>query len=355
MEPKIALEVIDASEAEFHKDEATGKMTARVTIIKGGRAKNPRNYRSSAIRKAAKEGIYNGMRMFVNHSDKPPIRRSLTELVSAVESTEYDPKGDRIIGSIEFFDEKFYDYASRARKHMGVSANHRIKVQKVRESSGQIIDDVEEIVGAHSVDWVVYPSAGGEIISFAKESEGADQVEWDEVTLDQLKEKAPAVLAAYKSELAKESVGPEDEPDDDEGESAKNKSVVMTQEAITKLVQEQVTSITSAAEVKRTKQTETAKKVREFASKSGLHTRVQARIINQFVDAVEYIESDVKEAVDDAKAELKELGFGPRITGMGSTGNAQEGERKVASVRESVESVFGFDKKKAAAGAGKES
>jgi hypothetical protein len=301
--------------------------------------------------------------MFVNHSDKPPIRRSLTELVSAVESTEYDPKGDRIIGDIEFFSPEFFNYAQAARKHIGVSATHRIRVQKVRESSGQVIDDVEEIVGAHSVDWVVYPSAGGEIISFAKESEGADQVEWDDVTLDELKAKAPAVLEAYKAELAKESVGPDDEPDDDEGDSAKKKDkpIVMTQEAITKLVQEQVTSITSAADDKRTKQTDTAKKVREFVSKSGLHTRVQARIINQFADVVEYVEANVKEAVDDAKAELKELGFGPRITGMGSTGKAQEGEsdRKTASVRESVESIFGIgkDKKKEAAGtgAGKES
>src|SRR5688572_11985478 len=55
-------EVIDVAEAEFNKDETTGKMTARVQLIKAGKAKGkPRRYTSEAIRKAAKEGIYDGL------------------------------------------------------------------------------------------------------------------------------------------------------------------------------------------------------------------------------------------------------------------------------------------------------
>jgi len=159
-----ASEIIDASEAEFNKDEATGKMTGRIKIIQAGRAKNPRNYRSSALRKAAKEGVYNGLRMFVNHSDKPPTKRSLTEMVAAVESTEYDAKTDAVYGNVEFFNPDFYNFANAAKKYMGVSAAHRIRVNYVQEGR-KTIEDVQEIVGGHSVDWVIYPSAGGEAIS----------------------------------------------------------------------------------------------------------------------------------------------------------------------------------------------
>jgi len=355
-------EIIDVSEAEFHTDEETGKMTASLVIIKAGRAKGKlRNYSSQSIRKAAKEGIYDGIRMFVNHSDKPPTKRGMGELVSAVESTSYDVKKDAVVGNVEFFNKEFYDYAQRAKKHIGVSADHRIRVNYVQEGRDRI-EDVQEVVGARSVDWVVYPAAGGEIISFARESEGADEVEWTDVTLEDLKAHAPAVLEAFKTELAKES---ESDEEDEEGTTdKKNKtaqeSVTMTREDMVKLVQEQVTSIQTATDEKLRKQTDTTKKVREFVAKSGLKSLTQARIVNQFADAQEYVEADVKEAVDSAKAELAEAGAGkPRISGMGTSGAQEgEGESHVVSVRESVEAQFGIGKKKekAASGAsGKES
>lgn len=355
MLPQIASEVIDATEATFNKDETTGKMTGVVTIIKAGRAKNPRNYRSSAIRKAAKEGIYDGMRMFVNHSDKPPTKRSLNEMVAAVESTSYDPKTDSVVGNVEYFSPDFFDYAQRAKRFMGVSASHRIKVNKVRESAtGQLIDDVEEIVGAHSVDWVIYPSAGGEVISFARESEGADEVEWTDITLEDLKAKSPEILAAYKAELVKEST--DSDNGDNTDKSADDKPVTMTMADITKLVQEQVASIQTAADEKSLKQAGTAEKVRAFVSKSGLPARTQSRVVNQFLNSLEYVETSVKEAVDEAKAELKEAGAGPRITGMGTSGSSSGGDSApIHSVRESVESVFGFVKETEKSSSGKES
>lgn len=355
--PNLVTEIIDASEAVFTKDETTGKMTAKVTILKAGRAKNPRNYRSSAVKKAAESHIYDGLRMYVNHSDKPPTKRSMSELVSAVESTEYDIKGDRIIGTVEFFSPDFYDYAQRARKHIGVSADHRIRVSKVREASGQMIDDVQEIVGAQSVDWVVYPSAGGEIISFAKESEGADDVEWNEVTLDQLKANAPAVLAAYKTEIAKESVKDPDPKDEDKGEP-------LTASSIAKIVTEAIDSRLEARDTEATKKATAAKQVRDYIGKAGLPSRVKDRLISSFADVLEYVESDVKESVDDAKAELKELGLGAKITDQGPSGGSGSDDKNQSAkidigVRESVEALFGVGKKVAAtagaAASGKES
>lgn len=364
---RLVHEVIDVAEAEFSKDEETGKMSARVKIIQAGKAKGkPRRYSSQSIRKAAKEGIYDGIRMFVNHSDKPPTKRGLGELVSAVESTEYDPKTDAVMANVEFFNKDFFDYAQRAKKYMGVSADHRIRVNYVQEGRERI-EDVQEVELARSVDWVVYPAAGGEIISFARESEGADDVEWDDVTLEDLKAHAPKILEAYKTEFVKESAGPETDPDeepDEEGakgkKTAQEKAVSMTPEAIKALVQEQVQEIQTASNETLRKRTESGKKTRELVTKSGLPTRTQTRVINQFAEADEFVEADVKEAIEDAKAELKEAGAGPRVSGMGSTGVVQEGEGEshVVTVKESVESIFGIgkEKKKATTGAsGKES
>jgi len=336
-----AKETIDVLEATFHKDEATGKMTADVAIIKAGRAKNPRNYRASALQKAAKEGIYNGLRMFVDHSDKPPLKRGYREMVSAVESTRWDPTlGDKggIRGTVEFFDEKFFEQTQRAQKYVGVSADHRIKVNYVQEGQRQI-EDVLEIAYARSVDWVLYPSAGGEILQFARESEGAEQVEWNDITLDELKANAPQLVAQIEA-----GVKPATESEDDDPPPAQ----VLTAEQISAMIAKGVQEGIQARDEKDTKRADAAKSIREFIAKSGLPNRVQGRLINMFSDALEYVEGDVQSAVEDAKEELKELGVGPRITGEGPSGAAATGGKPTTkSAREGVESVFGVEKKPA--------
>lgn len=331
--PDRAIEILQVAEAEFHKDEETGKMTADVIVIRAGRAKNPRNYRASALQKAAQEGIYNGTRMFVNHSDKPPLKRGFMEMVSAVESTRWDPtvapKGG-IRGTVEFFNEDFFNHAQRAKKYMGISANHQIQVQYVKEGE-QLIQDVIAIPQAYSVDWVLYPSAGGEILSFAKESEGAEQVEWSEITLDALRANAPQLIEQIKAEMP--ATEGEDPP-----------APVVTQEQIAEMVKQGVQEAVTIMATENAQRQEAAKQTREYVQKSGLPVRVQTRIIGMFADVLEYVEDDVKSAVDDAKEELKELGVGPAITGEGPTGGASGGKPQVAVAREGVEAVFGITK-----------
>jgi hypothetical protein len=355
MDPILATEVLEVSEAVFSQDKPDGdaggkdgKMHAKIRLIKAGRAKGKnRDYTPAALQKAVKEGIYNGQRMFVNHSDKPPTSRSLMEMVSAVESTEWDARNQAVVADVEIFDKNFFDYASRAHKHMGVSADHRIGVTYVQEGKSRI-ERVGSIIDARSVDWVVYPAAGGEVLKFATESEGADQVEWNDVTLDQLKEHAPALLEEFKKSLpVQEGAGPDDDPEEDPKPDAKKgkkaqESVTMTRDEIAKLVQEQVSTVLTASDEKAGKIRATTEKVRTFVSKSGLPSKTQARLVNQFAAAEDYNETQVKEAVDSAKEELKEAGLGPR-TNLGPSGGSVEGVA-VHSVRESVESSFGIKK-----------
>jgi hypothetical protein len=328
---------MDALEATFSKDDATGKMTADVAIIKAGRAKNPRNYRATALQKAAKEGIYNGLRMFVDHSDKPPVKRGFKEMVSAVESTRWGPdlgpKGG-IRGTVEFFDEKFFDQVQRAQKYIGISADHRIKVNYVQEGQ-QRIEDVLEIAYARSVDWVLYPSAGGEILQFVREGEGADSVEWNEVTLDELKANVPQLVAQIQAEVKPATEGEDDAP----------KAPVITPEMVAEMVAKGVQEAVDKMADTDKKRDETAKSIRELITKSGLPNRVQTRIIAMFSDALEFDEGSITATINDAKEELKELGVGPKVTGEGPTGAAAGGKKPQAKdAREGVEAVFGFKK-----------
>jgi hypothetical protein len=351
-------EIIDVSEAEFHKDEETGRMTARVALIKAGRAKGKnRDYTSAAVRKAAKEGVYDNLRMFVNHSDKPPTKRQTMEMVSAVESTEYDPKRDAVVGNVEFFSEPFFSFVQRAKKYMGVSADHRIGVTYTQEGR-ETIEKVNEIVHARSVDWVVFPAAGGEILEFVKESEGAEDVEWSDVTLEQLKEHAPKLLEEYKTEIsAKES-----EEDDDDGKAPKkdaqeSQAVSLTKEDVQRLVQEGITEGLKTHNENAKKKEDALKAVREYVGKAGLPPRTRDRVINSFAGISEYNEDDVKEAVEDAKEEIKELKTGPRVHGMGGTSTGSDSAPEQKTVRESVEDFFIPKQKNATenASSGKES
>lgn len=338
-------EIIDVSEAEFSKDDATGRMSADVVLIKAGRAKNPRNYRPSALRHAVEQKLYDGLRMFVNHSDKPPVKRNFDEMVSAIESTTWDPTVKplgAIKAKVEFFNEDFFEKAQKAKRYIGVSADHQIGITRVREGQ-RMIEDVHEIVGARSVDWVLFPSAGGEIIEFAKESEGED-VDWDKITLDDLKANAPDLVKEIQ-----EAVKPATESEEDLDEGSDDRTDFVRKSDVSKLVQEQIQSIQKDADEKARKRTATTKSVRDYVAKAGLPARTQARIVNNFADELEYDEEAVKESVEEAKEELKEAGAGkPRITDMGNSGgndNTPTTQRK--SARESVEAGFGNPFKKA--------
>lgn len=337
MDPIKARELIEVLESEFNKDEETGKMTGKVVIIKAGRAKNPRKYRPGALQKAVKEGIYNGLPMFVDHSDKPPTKRQFMEMVSVVESTEWDPKRQAIVGNIEFIDADFFDRAQKAKKYVGVSADHSIRVNYVKEGQ-KTIQDVLEIDHARSVDWVLFPSAGGEILSFARESEGADQVEWNEVTLDQLKEHAPQLVEQLRSELT-----PAKEQEDPDPKEAPK--VEITPEAIAKIVADQVSSTLAKAQESEQKRSEARKSIAAHLAKSGLPARVQTRLVTAFEGVDTFDQTAVDAAIADAKEELKELGVGPKISGMGPTSTTgsdnSDPNPKTVSVMEAVESFFG--------------
>lgn len=326
----IALEGFEALEAA-----ADGRPRAKLTIIKAGLGKNRRNYRAAALESAVKAGLYNGVRMFVDHSDKPPMKRSLSEMTSAIESAEWNPTTQAVEGTVVFFKPEFAELARNAQGYMGASVNNLIRATRTPQSDGTVQEDVQSIERVHSVDWVIYPAAGGELQQFLESEEG-DMIDWTKITAEDIKANAPAVAAAL---AAKESKDPDPKDDDDEDLEVK----------ITRAVATALEARESAETAARTARESMMATVKDHVGKSGLPEPIRARLIRTFEtsDPSKFTEASVTESIEDSKKELKALGVrGPQITGMGATSTTSGGEGSPSistgsEVRESVEAIFG--------------
>lgn len=327
----ITSGLFDVSEAEFHVEESTGELRAKVRILKAGRSKNNRNYRPAAVREAVEKQMFNGVRMFIDHDPtKPPLKRSMRDLVSAIESTTYDEKDQAMDAQVVFFNKEFYDFAQRAKNYMGDSINALVRGTRVRGADGVVEEDIQGFHQPRSVDWVIYPAAGGFIQAFESEEE----VDWSQITLEQLKEHAPAILEAYKSEV-QESATP----------VVATSATTVDPAVIAEIVAEKIKVYEAErAEILR-KQNEAAEKIRNHLMTTGLPERTRHRVLQSFEGVEEFDQAAVDVLVTEAKEELKAAGASPKITGHGPT-NTNTGSdvaaAKSVSVMEAVEVSLGY-------------
>ena len=345
-------DIFSVQEAVFDDD----KMEARVVLIQEGvtQSRPPRNYTKAALKQAVREGTFNGVKMFINHSNKPPIKRSLQEMVSAVGTTEYEEKNGRgqIIAPVKFFDDKFYKYAQHAQEHVGVSINAMIKGVRYRGLDGRAQEDVAGFAPGpnftRSVDWVAFPSAGGGIEQFLAQ-EGVDMpeaIDWEQLTPEMVQENAPDLYKSIldKAPVTKRAQESEDdeEDEDEEPDTPGAKFLKLTESELKNLVSTKVQEAIDDVTSRQDKQKTAAKQTADFINGAALPARVKSRLIASFDGVEEFDEAVVKEAIEDAQTELKELGVKPQIIGMGGSQAPGEGETFVGPAREAVEGYFGM-------------
>lgn len=342
MEPLNAREVLRATEAEFGEDGSTW-----ITIIKEGESANGRNYQKNALKQAVLNRVYEGTRMFLDHSDGPPLKRSIRELVSGIDETKYDesnPDGKgRVRGHVKWFNNDFREQAEKAKDFIGVSHDARLAGNRSRKN-GRRYEDIEQIVKANSVDWVIYPSAGGGFDQFyAQEGiEPMEAIDWDSVTPEMLEENAPKVYGALKEKFsAKESKEDPTPPPPDDGDEKKGE-VTKTAALDEKAIEGIVTRVFESLEGNKSKKADTRNKVAAIVKRSPLPERTKNRIVAQFDGAESFEEDSVKEAIKEAQEELKEAGAGPKITGEGPTRSAGS-SHSLGRAHEAVASAFSFD------------
>jgi hypothetical protein len=328
----VVTDVFETIDPEFIQEGDSGTLKSRNTIIRVGKSKNGRFYRESTLRDAAARKVFDGVRMFVNHSEKLPTRRSMTEMVSGIESTWYDEKEAALKGDVVYFDKNFYDFAQRAKQFIGNSIAALVEGRKTKDSDGTYMEDISRIVKPRSVDWVVYPAAGGGVDAFI--SEGEEDVEWGDLTIELLEEHAPALVEELKKKFTPADPPADDKKDDPPADPPPS----LTAEAVEAIVAKALNDATE----KQTKVNGEQAKLREHVGKSGLPDRTRVRIMTQFSTAESFDQEAVDAAIKEAREELKAAGAGPKITGEGPTGNPGEKEKPARPrTREAVEAYFG--------------
>lgn len=343
MQPLNVREVFSATEATFEPDSDD----TWITIIKEGESKNGRTYQRNALKQAVLDRVYENQRMFVDHSDGPPLKRSLKELVSGIVETKYDdtnPDGvARVRGRVKWFNKDFKEFIEKAKDHTGVSHDARLAGFRTREH-GRIHEDISEIKKVNSVDWVVYPSAGGGIEQFYA-TEGIEPmtaVDWDSLTPEMIEENAPELYKQFKDKFSVKESEEEDEEEDEEEETPASGAKVLDEKAV-----EAIVARAFESQQKKQSLSETVKKqISAEVAKTTLPDRTKNRIVAQFDGAEEFDADRVKEAIEDAKAELKEAGAGPKVTGMGPS-KQSSGSGSLGRVHEAVGAAFSIQKSSA--------
>jgi hypothetical protein len=215
-------------------------------------------------------------------------------------------------------------------------------VSRYRQPDGQIYEDVQKIVKGYSVDWVVFPAAGGGIEQFITEAEGEAPVEWDEITEEMLKEHNPKLYESLTA--SREDEDDPDEPDDggDGDDDEKGKEAGISLEALGSMIEAKVLEERQKWDDELEQRIESERQVATMVDSSTLPDLVKARLKRGF-KGKKFNRIEVKEAVDEAKKELREAGAGPRVTGMGVTA-AAGGTRKLAGrAEEAVAAALGYN------------
>lgn len=358
-----AREIVDFDGGFISATEGEdGRLTAKIRIIKAGLSKNNRNYRPAALKKAAQEGIFNGTRMFVNHTEKGKshLARGFMDMVSAIESTEYDEATQSLNGNVEFFDEAFYNRVKRAQAFAGVSIDSMLSGTRTPQPGGRALEDIHAFTQPRSVDWVVYPAAGGQIL--AMESEEDDEVgaiDWAAVeaeagTLSEadLKANAPSLWKKFHPEGTAEKLPVHGNAPESTADKEKIGSLI-AKEDVEDIVNQRLTAYQAEQKLIDDKQKTAADLVKAAFATSGLPEPVRGRVMRGFEGIQEFKQDDVQKAIDDAKEELKLLKVGPVITGMGPGGSSQESEgdqKPPYSMHDSVSAQFGKKPVEAAKG-----
>lgn len=315
-------------------EEVDGKMMATVRILKAGKSKNKRTYPPHVVKEAVEKKVFDQNPMFIDHDRKrgEPQQRSVNEMVSVVESTSYDETTQSALGRVQFFDRSFYEKLQHATDHIGVSINSMITGER-RTVAGEVQEDVTGWGRGRSVDWVLYPAAGGQILAFEDEDDNTMSVDWSKLTPEELKKNNPALFQAIQESA---------EPVKEETKKPKVETTSSEPVDIAKVVAEAIAEERKKNDEKAARQKTAADSVRDAFKNSGLPQRTQARVMQSFEGVEEYKEQDVADAIKNAKEELESAGAGPRIRNMGPTGGEGKKAPATFSAQESIRNAFGM-------------
>lgn len=194
-----------------------------VTFIKPGLNKSgKRFYPAGTIKEGVDNGLFNGLKMFLNHASIQELsqrpERSLTEWVSTVKETWIDEStGDGkakikvVQGWFKNFLKDLQEAGALGDIGLSIFATGRVKPGTI---GGKTTSIVEKFQSAMSIDWVTEPGAGGRVDAIW-ESHRPEMIKEQEMNvlesmkpddaLRQIRESRPDIYEAVRAEFASDA------------------------------------------------------------------------------------------------------------------------------------------------------
>jgi hypothetical protein len=243
------LELLTLTEAKL--DLASGELVA--TFIKPGLNRSgARFYPKETIKEAVDQGMFNGLKMYLNHASPQELaqrpERSLVDWVSTIKETWVDSETGAGKAKIKVVQGWFKSFLkdlqeSGALEEIGLSIFAQGKV-KAERREGKMTNVVEQFRRAMSVDWVTEPGAGGRVDAIWESYQPQMQKEQElnmlnsmkvDEALKELRESRPDVLKALVDEIQ---------------ENQQTEEQIREAQAHTKSLEDKVLELTSKLEEK---------------------------------------------------------------------------------------------------------
>jgi len=296
-------------------------------------------------------GVYKaGLKMYWDHPTKTEENerpeRSLRDLAGVLVSDgrfeENGPDGPGIYADAKVFG-PYQEAVKELAPHIGIS--HRaLGKAKQGEAEGKTGPIIEKIAAAESVDFVTTPGAGGKVIELfeAARAKAAgrseDEVNWDAITLDEVKRNRPDLVEGLRTEIKAAVYG-----EKNKFEEAKR----MSDEKLKKLEE---TNSKLEEENKRLKESLILREARDFVSEQLKEAKLpditKQRLVESLaqkpmlkdgeLDKDEY-KKKIKEAIDAEVDYLAKVTGSGKIKGMGEGGS---GDVNLEEVEKTLESSF---------------
>lgn len=324
-------------EAKGDKDKGT---RFRVRVIKSGLSKNKKNYPTKVLREAV--GLFEGLPVFVKSDDEhlngkgKDFRNLIGRLVEASYVDTHGGEGE-IQATLELLESagevtaklrEAYD-RGMADDLFGFSIDVKALVKKRR---GGVLE-AARFLEAKSLDLIIEPGAGGQIINLLEAYEEAD-VKLRERMIEAVKTANKGALPEgldvnddEQLEAAfREAVAIADTPEESAGGQMKASRTGGNAGAVAVVSQEDLREAMRMFEARAD--------ARVVIAESGLPEKAKNKLSNQFGAEGNYTIEQVREAIDDEREYLASMTESGHVQGMGDAGAmaGQDRSEKVAAM-----------------------
>lgn len=209
VEGHAALVTLQEAGAVFN--DVTREVTITPIRPGFGNARDGYYYPAGPLRAAVEAGVFNNRKMYRDHptktEEKEQPERSTTKWFATAKETTWDEVKQVPRTRIKVYDKEAYERFKEAPDEIAFSIRGRGKSREGKVD-GQRAKIVESLPIVRSIDWVTEAGAGGAIESFSESAREEIEMEFKDLTLEQLRDARPDLFKSIR-EAADDDAKPE--------------------------------------------------------------------------------------------------------------------------------------------------